>query len=76
MEQVKLGKYKHYKTGNFYHVIGVARHSENLELLVVYQGLYFSEEFGNHPLWVRPLKMFKEEVEVNGEKVPRFTFIE
>ena len=72
MKQLKLGKYKHYK-GNFYKVIGVAKHSENLEQLVVYEALYDNPE---GKLWVRPLKMFVEEVEVNGKKMPRFEFIE
>jgi len=67
-DMLKLGKYKHYK-GKEYEVIGVARHSETLEELVVYRALY-----GNHDLWVRPLKMFIEEVEVDGKKVPRFEY--
>jgi len=66
---IKLGKYSHYK-GNEYEVIGVARHSETLEDLVVYKALY-----GNYDLWVRPLNMFLEEVEVNGKKVKRFEYI-
>ena len=66
---LKLGKYKHYK-GNEYEVIGVAKHSETLEELVVYRALY-----GNHDLWVRPIEMFTEEVEVNGKKIPRFDYI-
>jgi hypothetical protein len=74
MEKVKIGKYQHYK-GKFYNVIGVARHSETLEELVVYEALYKSEEFGENALWVRPLSMFTEEVEVNGIKVPRFKHI-
>jgi len=72
---LKPGKYQHFK-GNFYQVIGTVHHSETLEELVVYQALYDSEEFGKNALWVRPLKMFLEEVEVNGQKVPRFKFIE
>ena len=63
---IKLGKYKHYK-GKEYEVIGVARHSETLEELVIYRALY-----GAGDLWVRPLKMFLEEVEVDGRKVLRF----
>lgn len=63
---IKLGKYRHYK-GKEYEVIGVARHSETLEEMVVYRALY-----GDHDLWVRPLKMFLEEVEVDGQKIPRF----
>ncbi len=72
---VKLGKYNHYK-GNFYEVIGVARHSETLEELVVYRALYDSEEFGKNALWVRPKKMFLEKVEKDGKLIPRFKFIE
>ncbi len=73
--QVKLGKYRHYKN-KLYQVIGVARHSETKEELVVYKALYDSEEFGNESLWVGPKKMFMENVEINGKSVPRFEFIE
>ena len=66
---LKLGKYRHYK-GNEYEVIGTAKHSETLEEMVVYKALY-----GNHDLWVRPLKTFTEEVEVEGKKIPRFEYI-
>ena len=66
---IKLGKYKHYK-GKEYEVVGLARHSETLEDLVVYRALY-----GDFDLWVRPLKMFNEEVEVEGKKVLRFEYI-
>ena len=69
MQEVKLGKYKHYK-GKSYEVVGIAKHSETLEELVVYRALY-----GKNDLWVRPLKVFLEEVEVDGKKVPRFIFI-
>lgn len=69
---MKTGKYKHYK-GNYYKVLGVAKHSETLEEMVVYEALYENAE---GKLWVRPLKMFIEEVEVNGRKVPRFEYIE
>ena len=65
--EIKSGKYKHFKGGE-YQVIGLARHSETLEEFVVYK-----DEKGE--LWVRPLKMFLEEVEVNGQKVPRFKYI-
>jgi len=65
----KLGKYQHCK-GKKYKVIGIAKHSETLEEFVVYQALY-----GSRDLWVRPLKMFNEDVEVNGEKIPRFKYI-
>jgi len=69
-EKLRLGKYEHYK-GNQYEVIGVAKHSETLEELVVYRALY-----GEHGLWVRPLKMFLETVEVENRKIPRFKFVE
>lgn len=61
-----LGRYRHYK-GHEYEVIGVARHSETLEPLVVYRPLY-----NTSGLWVRPHAMFFEEVEVDGTKRPRF----
>ena len=69
-KKLPLGKYEHYK-GTQYEVIGVAKHSETLEELVVYRALY-----GEHGLWVRPLKMFLETVEIDGKKIPRFKFIE
>ncbi len=65
---IPIGRYRHYKGGE-YRVIGIAKHSETLEELVVYEALY-DNDLGN--LWVRPLVMFTEEVEVNGEKIPRF----
>ncbi len=69
---LKLGKYKHYK-GNLYEVLGIARHSETLEELVVYKALYQTE---GENLWVRPIKMFTETIEINGEHILRFQFIE
>ncbi|HUW21491.1 MAG TPA: DUF1653 domain-containing protein [Candidatus Bathyarchaeia archaeon] len=74
MKKIKLGKYRHYK-GNFYEVIGIARHSETLEQMVVYRDLYKTDEFGDNALWVRPLKMFMGKAEVNGKKVSRFKYI-
>ena len=69
---MKLGKYRHSKTGKFYNVIGIAKHSETLEELVVYECLYKNP---TSKLWVRPMKMFLEKVEINGRKVPRFKFV-
>jgi hypothetical protein len=63
---IPLGRYRHYK-GNEYEVIGVARHSETLEELVVYRPLY-----GDRGLWVRPRAMFTGSVMVDGRSVPRF----
>ncbi|OGU17775.1 MAG: hypothetical protein A2076_10725 [Geobacteraceae bacterium GWC2_53_11] len=70
MTAVSPGRYRHYK-GNFYEVVGVARHSETEEELVVYRKLY-----GDHSLWVRPLGMFMEDVLVDGRSMPRFERIE
>ncbi|HUC96066.1 MAG TPA: DUF1653 domain-containing protein [Candidatus Saccharimonadales bacterium] len=67
--KIKLGEYEHYK-GNRYEVLGVAKHSETLEELVVYRALY-----GNHDVWVRPYEMFLENIEFEGKTVPRFRFI-
>ena len=67
---VQPGRYRHYK-GPEYLVLDVARHSETEEWLVVYQTLY-----GDYGLWVRPLGMFTETVEVDGQQVPRFALIE
>lgn len=74
MKKLKLGRYRHYK-GKFYEVIGVAHHSETLEELVVYIALW-KTRFGQNSLWVRPRKMFEEIIEVNGNKMPRFEFVE
>ena len=68
---MKLGKYKHYK-GKKYEVLGTVIHSETLEELVLYKPLYETNDEFNGKLWVRPKKMFMEEVEVKGEKVLRF----
>jgi len=70
MDTVTPGMYEHYK-GNRYEVIGVAKHSETLEELVVYRALY-----GTRETWVRPLSMFFEDVEVEGKRVPRFRRID
>lgn len=64
---VEPGRYRHYK-GNFYQVIGTARHSETDEMLVVYRPLY-----GEGGLWVRPEAMFLEMVNADGGTVPRFS---
>ena len=63
---MEKGIYEHYK-GNKYELLGIATHSETLEKMVVYKALY-----GNGEIWVRPFKMWNEEVEINGKKVPRF----
>lgn len=65
---MELGLYKHNK-GNLYEVIGIARHSETLEELVVYKATYQKE---GENLWVRPLSMFKETVLIDGVEKKRF----
>jgi len=67
--KVKPGRYRHFK-GAEYQVIDVARHSETGEELVVYRPLY-----GEGKLWVRPLHLFVETVEKDGQQIPRFKFI-
>lgn len=62
--------YEHYK-GLRYKIMGVARHSETLEELVVYQALY-----GESDIWVRPLNMFLENIVINGQSQPRFKLIQ
>ena len=66
---ISLGIYKHY-SGKMYQVIGVARHSETLEEMVVYQALY-----GDYGLWIRPAVMFAEKVTINGQESQRFLFV-
>ncbi|MFH1178577.1 MAG: DUF1653 domain-containing protein [bacterium] len=71
--ELKLGVYEHYKNPeHYYRVIGVAKHSETLEDLVIYEALYDNEM---SKLWARPLDMFIGEVEVNGASVQRFKYI-
>ena len=69
MDNIKLGRYRHFK-GNYYEVIGMARHSETLEDMVLYRALY-----GEGGLWVRPVAMWNEIVERDGVKIKRFTYV-
>lgn len=68
-QPLKLGRYQHMK-GKHYAVLYIATHSETLEPMVVYRQLY-----GDESVWVRPLSMFMEEVDVDGVKIPRFKYI-
>lgn len=69
MTEIATGRYRHYK-GHDYTVLGVARHSETLEPVVVYR-----QEYGDRGLWVRPAAMFAETVMVDGKEVPRFRLL-
>ncbi len=69
MFSLKLGVYEHYKK-QYYQVLGLAKHTETEEELVVYRALY-----GAKLLWVRPLKMFLESVTLGGKSVPRFSYV-
>lgn len=64
------GVYTHYNRGGKYIVIGVARHSETLEELVIYRALY-----GDGDVWARPKKMFLEDVKRDGKIIPRFKLV-
>lgn len=67
---IKLGRYKHFK-GNEYEVVGIAKDSETLEEMVIYKALY-----DDGTLWVRPSKMWEEQVERDGKVFTRFEYIE
>lgn len=71
-KQAVVGRYRHYK-GKDYRVLGLVKHSETLETLVLYEALY-DNPLGR--LWVRPASMFLGTVEVDGQIMERFTFIE
>ena len=71
MHKIQIGgRYRHYK-GNEYTVIGIAKHSETEEKLVVYRAMY-----GEGQLWARPLSMFLETVTVNDTAIPRFSLMD
>ena len=69
MNVIKLGKYRHFK-GNEYEVLGIAKHSETLEPMVVYKALY-----GDGGLWVRPAAMWDETITRDGKTFKRFQYI-
>lgn len=68
------GIYRHYK-GGLYRLVCQARLEETTAPVVVYQALYDTEDFGNHPIWVRPLESFLEKVVVEGKELPRFAYV-
>ena len=70
MKEIKIGKYRHFK-GNEYEVIGIGKHSESLEEMVIYKALYGEGEY-----WIRPASMWNETVERDGKTFKRFTYID
>lgn len=74
MQEIKPGQiWKHSKKGGTYKIVALAKHSETLEDLVVYEALYENEL---SKVWVRPIEMWQEIVEINGEKKPRFEMVD
>lgn len=67
LPSIPLGRYRHYKGGE-YEVLGVVRHSETLEPMVLYRPLYNATG-----MWVRPFDMFLETIEHEGQRQPRFS---
>ncbi len=72
MPKISNERYQHYKNNKLYELLGIARHSETLEEMVIYKALYHSAQFGENQIWVRPKAMFFEHVMYNGCIVPRF----
>ena len=73
MKELKKGKYQHFK-GNMYELVDVVTHSETLEELVLYKQLYDSNK-PKGTMWVRPKKMFFENVIKDGVEMPRFKYV-
>ena len=69
MTEIRPGRYRHFK-GKEYKVLFLARHSETLDEMVVYQTLY-----GDRSIWVRPASMWSEIIECNGETLRRFEYL-
>lgn len=69
MNNIKLGKYRHFKGGE-YEVLGIAKHSETQEEMVIYRALY-----GEREIWVRPASMWNEQIQKDGKTFSRFTYI-
>jgi hypothetical protein len=70
-----MQKYQHYKNKKYYELIDFALHSETYDEMVIYKAMYESEKFGLNRIWVRPKTIFFENVEHDGEWVPRFKLI-
>ena len=70
MNEIKLGTYRHYK-GNTYKVLHIAKHSETLEDMVVYQDIHSPDK-----IWARPASMWNDDIEIDGKTVKRFELME
>ncbi|QEL57833.1 DUF1653 domain-containing protein [Chromobacterium paludis] len=70
MQMPAPGIYQHFRNRQLYQVLGIAKHSETLEPMVMYRALY-----GDYHVWVRPESMFDEMVTHEGAMVPRFSLI-
>ncbi len=68
--EVPLGMYRHYKQGDIYCVLGVAKHEETHEDFVVYMAMY-----GDKQIYIRPKHIFMETVEQHGKQIPRFEYM-
>ena len=73
-EEIPIGIYRHHK-GHYYEVLGLARHSETFEEFICYRSCYYSSDWGNNPIWVRPKALFLKKVKKNGKLIPRFEFV-
>lgn len=73
-QKLREGIYKHYK-GGYYKVVGIAKHENTEEEMVVYRSISRGIEMGEGPLWVRPIAQFSEEVTYKDKKVARFTYV-
>ncbi len=77
ISQVPVGAvFQHYRNKKNYKILGVGRHTETMELQVVYQGLYHCDTYGESPVWVRPLHMFLETIDNEGSSTSRFIRID
>lgn len=73
---IEKGRWKHNKSGREYLVLGTGYHSENMEQVVIYQAQYDTDDLGPNPIFVRPVAMWNELVEIDGAMTPRFSQIQ
>ncbi len=76
MKAIVGKRYKHYKNGKEYTVLGIGHHTETLESLVIYQAEYNTEDFGKKPIWARPKEMWEGTEKWKSSVVDRFTAID